>query len=31
VGRTNAWADYDEGKRPLADAIKQLGPATRAA
>lgn len=31
IGRTKAWAEYDEGQRPLADAIKRLGPARRAA
>ena len=23
--KTKAWADYDAGERPLADAIKRLG------
>jgi bifunctional non-homologous end joining protein LigD len=31
IGRGKAWADYEDGKRPLADAIRQLGPAKRAA
>ena len=25
LGKTEAWADYDDGERPLADAIKRLG------
>ena len=31
MARAKAWAEYDDGKRPLADAIKLLGPAKRAA
>src|SRR6202012_2325767 len=30
IGRSQAWAEYNEGNLPLADAIRLLGPAKRA-